>query len=215
MKYNIKTVSKTPNVPAAEWFCHHLAEAVEIAAVEPRIVRVQNELAYGSRWETGMLPQTRNNEVLLGHLPGCELGGRFSALYAFDLFVHNNDRHAGNFVFVEIDNLYRLRAVDFSRAWSYHSWPLPGLATLIGSATVMCGRLVRHRFPFDMSEAGLVLDKIENVGVDFVDNVLRRRTPPNWITGAMRDAMIQWWGSGGMTARVADVRKGLANGTYL
>jgi hypothetical protein len=214
MKYNIKTVTKTPNVPAAEWFCHHLAEAVEIAAVTPRVVRIQGELAYGSRWERGMLEQGRNNEVLTGQLAGCELGARFSALYAFDLFVHNNDRHAGNFVFIEVDKLYRLMAVDFSRAWTNHPWPLPAPASLLGSSTVGCGKLVRQHFGFDLAEADGVLGKIENVNSGFVEQLLRRMPAP-WLGDAAKAAMVQWWRDGSMNTRVADVRKGLSNGTYL
>jgi len=214
MKYNIKTVSKTPNVPCAEWFSHKLAERIGIASAFPAVVMVNNERAYGSRWESGMLDQARNNEVLTGKLPGAALAGRFSALYTYDVFLHNTDRHAGNYAFIQVDGLYRLVAMDFSRAWSWNGWPLPPLPLAAGCSTVATGRMIRQHFAFDHGEATKVMDSLVGVSRAHIDGIFDSM-PVEWADAPMKAAMLAWWGSADMTQRIDVIRKGLANGTYL
>lgn len=216
MKYNIKTVTKTPAVPGAEWFCHHLAEYVGVAAARPTIVSVAGELvpAYGSRWETGMLDQARNNDVLTGKLPGERLAARFSALYALDLFVHNVDRHHGNYAFVQIDGTYRLVAMDFSRAWTYHGWPLPPPPMPPNQSTISQGRVVRQHHPFDLPEAVYVLDRIAAVSIDRVQEIFKQM-PRDWLDGGSRAAIARWWTDGSLSQRVDTLKRGLTDGTYL
>jgi signal recognition particle subunit SEC65 len=216
MKYNIKTVAKAAMAPGAEWFCHHLAEIVQIAAAHPAVLTLPGDAtpAYGSRWESGMLPPARNSEVMTGKLNGEQLPERFSALYAFDLFVHNVDRHPGNYVFIEIDGLYRLLAMDFSRAWTYHGWPLPALPMAVSSSTVVQGRIVRHRHAFEMPAAEQVLEAVERVTLDAVQSIFNRM-PGQWLDDVRRAAIARWWTDGSMKQRVAEIRKGLGDGTYL
>lgn len=215
-KYNVKTVSKSANVPGAEWFCHLLAEEVGIACAHPTILSVPGELApaYGSRWEAGMLPQGRNNEVITGRLPGERLPARFSALYAFDLFVHNVDRHHGNYAFVLVDGTYRLVTLDFSRAWTYHGWPIPLPPVPPHENTRSAGKVLWRHHPFDLTEALHVLDAIEKVGVARVQSMFNRM-PREWLDDIKRAAITRWWTDGSLAARVAALRKGLTDGTYL
>jgi hypothetical protein len=154
-------------------------------------------------------------DVLTGKLAGNLLRERFSAIYAFDLFVHNVDRHTGNYLFVGSRNAnVTVRAFDFSRAWTQRGWPLPSLPL------APCNTLVHYRntmkvHPFDMTAASALLDKIKAVPVSWVQTV-HNEIPPPWLDKATRNAIVKWWSTGGdMVSRVDEIREGLKNGTYL
>ena len=56
------------------------------------------EFAFGSIWDASA--HKNPLAVLLGQDPGRQVAKILSRAYAFDLFVHNDDRHAGNYLCV-------------------------------------------------------------------------------------------------------------------
>ena len=221
IEYVVKTVLKTPTAPSAEWICHRLCVLCSIAIPQISIVDVPKEgKAFGSQWDSAAQKDGSLVEAILkGKVPVNLLASRLAAIHAFDLFVHNDDRHFGNYLCVKASDAsgidtYAIRAYDFSRAWHYHGWPLPALPLPAASNTTMAARNLAKHVPYDLSAALDTLQRIENISVGSFSEILKI-IPNKWLEKSKKNAMIKWWASRDRRSRIDGIRKGLTNGAYM
>jgi hypothetical protein len=213
--YVIKTIEKTPDVPAAEWFCHRLADLCGIAVPHYCVLTMPRAApAFGSRFDGSAV--TDNNlklQIHFGVLPASLLGERLSAIHAFDLFVGNNDRHGGNYLFVRGMKNYSVQAFDFSRAWTQNGWPIPDLP-LDSSCNTMewfNHLLTHHRF--NHAAAQEVLTRIRAVSRSDV-KAIYDKMPLKWCAKEKRKAIVEWWSTKARLDRLEQVELELKNGRY-
>lgn len=152
--------------------------------------------------------------VLLGQKPGHNIPASLSAIYAFDLFVYNADRHAGNHMVVTSKSDHSLVTYDFSRAFTFHGWPPPKLPMPANSNTVVTYSILRTKQPFEIDPAINILERINAVPVVKVKEFLEQM-PVEWMQKKARKSIVQWWSSGARKLLVDAIKTGLKNGTYL
>lgn len=102
--YAVKQVADNadlPFTPFDELFCYELAAICNIAIPGYKVLEMPDgSLAFGSIWEGGVLPFDLNyviNSVLAGDnsiMTRSTFEERLSSIFALDLFLHNEDRHA-------------------------------------------------------------------------------------------------------------------------
>jgi hypothetical protein len=215
LDYCVKTVAKTPAVPAAELLCHLLAEECGLAVPQFDLVELPDgTIAFGSVWDGTALSRQETVRVLIGQLAGRQIARNLSRIYAFDLFVHNTDRHMGNYLCVAGRNPgHALKCYDFSRALTSHGWPIPRLPMRYTDNTVRVGRQLRKIHPVDFGEIATVLDRLLAVTSAtferFVEGV-----PQPWLDMTTRQSILKWWESG-RERRVEQIREGVKDGSLL
>src|SRR5882757_11176041 len=131
--------------------------------------------------------------VLTGVTPGREVARSLSRIFAFDLFVHNTDRHLNNYLCVggRLPG-YAIKAYDFSRAFTAHGWPLPRLPMNATEHTVTTYRHLRTVHVFDLKEATEILRKLKTLPANVFRDVLES-LPPDWIDAKARKRILKWW----------------------
>ena len=213
--YIIKTVEKTPDVPASEWFCHRLAGLCNIAVPQFSILNVKGmKPAFGSRYDSALeKDKLLVWDILSGRRKANILAERLSAIYAFDLFVHNDDRHIGNYMFIPAMSGFTVKAYDFSRAWLHHGWPLPNLP-LQPCNTVRLFRELMKYHKIDLAAAGVVLDRLGELKTNIIQDI-HNEMPAVWLSKSKRNEIVKWWAGNEKDKRIGFVRGGLKDGSLL
>ncbi len=221
--YATKGTKHHAYVPHTEWFCTHLAELVAISSPPCAVIEMPapaSELVFGSRWEGGVLPPNQPwwAEVKSGKIPLANIKAALSRIYAFDLFIHNVDRHATNFIMRAHRAGHALIANDYSRAWIVHGFPLPGLPMVATEKTIGCQRAFSAPSGFgtyiEPPEARAVMEKIKQIPTAKIRAIIESH-PKAWLPDKIKNSILGWWNTGGMNARAEEVAKGIENGTYL
>ncbi|MEX0404061.1 HipA family kinase [Aquibium sp. LZ166] len=210
----IKKNNVHPGLPHCEWFCSSLAAAVGVPQVPFSIVRhPDGNLWFGSQWMNG---KTRDwwNLAVQGTIDFAALADDLSRIYAFDLFVHNVDRHANNFMVVPDGNTHKVLSFDYSRSWIVNGFPPPGLMIDPLIPTVSVKNWLKNQFGnyISINAAIEVLDRIEALDAGGVQRIIGAH-PKDWLTQQEEDAINDWWGNGMVSARVAAIKTGLNDGT--
>lgn len=215
LQYCIKTSSKTPWAPAAEYICNELAALCKLPLASYDIVKLQDgSLAFGSVWEGSALAQAALNDLLSGKTPGRQIAPTLSSAYAFDLFVHNVDRHVGNYLGVAGRTAgHSLKLYDFSRAFTHHGWPLPPLPMPPACHTVSTQRQLMKNHTFDLTAAQDLLDRLSKVEHHSFKDIVTAM-PDGWLDPQLQIKILKWW-AGPRDARISQIRKGLKDGTLL
>lgn len=229
LDYHIKDmVSGDSNhtTPHSEWFCTRLAEAIGIACPQCAILEEHDgTLVFGSRYEGGVLTAPKIGEtsgfwwqsVKSGEIKIDDISVVLSRIYAFDMFIYNDDRHSNNFVARESVNGTVLLANDYSRAWLRHGIPLPQLPMDANSNTVSQQRKFMvywgHKY-VDGKTAKELLKRIAKVPIETIEYIINSH-PEAWLTLEEEKSILSWWGSRPMLKRVAEVCKGIADGSCL
>lgn len=223
-EYAIKDGHSHPLMPHAEWFCTHLAALIGIAGPDCQVIEMRDgSKVFGSRWEGGVVPAalpganpTWVTMVQNGTIPLDGLRVPLTRIYAFDLFIHNSDRHGGNFLLRSQRTGYALLAFDYSRAWTYHGFPPPPLPFGPAENTVKAQRTLSRIFGqyVDATEAAQLAANIRAVPVEEISKIIAAQ-PEEWLPNIQRQAIIDWWQSTEMIDRTRGIEKGIADGTYL
>jgi hypothetical protein len=217
--YHVKGDANGVPTRASEWLASHIAEAVGIQT--PMVAPIEmsdGSTTFGSRRISGTADDTATAAYLLTpsqanfQAPVRGLGPLLSAIYAFDMFIHNVDRHLGNYLSVEEHGVRRLFAFDFSRAL-FCNWPWQGFPPL-GCHTRTLGAMLRQLHGFDLAVATSTLDRLGDVAPAFVEEFLRRM-PADWLPPAMGSQFMRWWAGSGRSDRLDELRKGFGNGASL
>lgn len=216
LQYCIKTCAKTPNAPAAEYMCNGLAALCGLPIASYAIVRLlDGTLAFGSEWDGSKLAaQPALDDLLIGKAPGRQIGPVLSRAYAFDLFVHNVDRHPGNYLGVAGRTLgHSIKLYDFSRAFTATGWPLPPLPLHPSTKTILTHRQLLKHHAFDLGAAEDLLNRIQKIDHASFKSIVTAM-PSAWLDVQLRIKVLKWW-AGPRDARVNEVKKGLKDGTLL
>jgi hypothetical protein len=163
--------------------------------------------AFGSRIEVGL--SNMQEDVKMGIPPDQylhECADRLSIAYALDLFIGNKDRHFGNFLFRRNSLGSRtIMPIDYSHAWWIEGWP-PVDITQSASATRNHLDIVRAIGLWRSAHALMALGTLSQIRKETIDAWLQ--TAPNeWVDNAQCEAMLNWWGSSAMQARVSECVK--------
>lgn len=202
--YAIKTMTDNPKLPATEYFCYRLAMACRLAVPSFAFLQIpgSQQLAFGSRFEGGLtIPNHTTHEEVIKRVKDC--ASSMSAAYAMDMFLGNEDRHFGNFLFRSnsADQLACL-PIDYSRAWMAGGWPPRSIAQ--SSCTTMTHvSILRALKVWDAPRAVVALGQIASVQASSVDHWFDEM-PEEWISGSDRSAIVSWWGSADFHSRLQD-----------
>lgn len=217
--YHVKCDPVDRAVCASEWLCTKIAEEVGIAGPTPALIQMMDgRLAFGSRRISGVADKAVTTTFLLTpsrsnhEAPVAGLSRLLSNIYAFDMFVHNVDRHFGNYISTEDSGARRLYAMDYSQAlfwaWPFNGFPAPH------ENTRQCGVILRQRHGFDTTAAVGVLDQLKVLAPAVIEGFINRM-PPAWMGVKLRSEFMSWWSNGGRSSRIDELREGLGNGRLL
>jgi hypothetical protein len=223
-EYAIKETEQDPRDPSQfiwtahnEYFCYRLAHAVGITSPGHSLVQLPSgELAFGSRWESGATPTDWWDQIAAGTIPPANILPTLARIYAFDLFVHNVDRHAGNFLVRQQHFGFAVIAFDYSRSWSYHGIPPPPLPMKATDNTVLVQRQLTSLLGQYVSSASTadVLDNLEAVSTQTITSILSQQ-PDSWLTNTACQDIISWWSSPDRKIRLDAIRAGIQDGSHL
>ena len=213
--YAVKDTSKHPSHPHSEYLCTKLGEMVGLASPPCRIVDVNGVLSFGSRWETGHEPNGWWTKAKAGEIDFALLAPTLSRILAFDLFVHNEDRHLTNYIVRPQRTGIALLAFDYSRAWLWHGFPPPDLP-LPMCKTLGAHRYLRQEFGdfLSVDDVAHVLRNIRDVSAVRIESLILEQ-PREWLTEEQRDAILNWWQSDARLSRIDQIEGGIASGAFL
>jgi hypothetical protein len=218
-RYYIKGDAHGRSVRASEWICTHIAEEVRVGAPAPMVVELASGgLVFGSRRIAGSADITITAAYLTSQTvsnlspASTGLGPILSGIYALDLFLHNDDRHLGNYLSVDDNGVRRLYAFDFSRAL-FWAWPWSGFPPK-GCNTRICGEVLRALHGFDTVAATAIIDRIAALPLSTVEGFMNRM-PSDWLTEQKRSDFSIWWENGARQQRLDALRAGISDGSLL
>ena len=203
-------------LPHCEWFCSSLANLVGVPQVPFSVIRhPDGNHWFGSQWTNGKV-QDWWNLALRGAIDFASIAEDLCRIYVFDLFVHNVDRHANNFMVVPAAHGHRVLSFDYSRSWIINGFPPPDLMTDPAIATISVKDWLKQKFGnyVSIDVADQVLDAIDSVDSSAVSRIIHTH-PRDWLTTQEENAIINWWANGMASARVAEIRAGLRDGTLI
>lgn len=58
------------------------------------------------------------------------------------------------------------------------------------------------------------MDDLLSIRLDTINNILSRQ-PTQWLANDRKNDIINWWTSDERAARIAGIRKGIGDGSYL
>jgi hypothetical protein len=215
MDYVVKTTSKHPGIPASEWLAHNIADACGIPTPQYALIELNDgRLGFGSQWDmSAVTDQAIRNHVTTA-IPGVAgLAAQFSAIYALDLIIHNDDRHLGNYFIVKTQRDYGVKAYDFSRALFYQGWPMPQLPLKPTCNTVSCYRSLQVGYPYDKKIGAELIRRVRKIPSKQIKEWLDD-SPKDWISAARKAEVHDWWDDGAQE-RLQEVERGLNDGTLL
>jgi hypothetical protein len=216
-RYYVKGDCNGRPTRASEWLCKHLSEAIGIAAPPTAIIELSNgELVFGSRRIAGVADDIITQNYLASKTPGhdgeSQLRTILSSIYAFDLFVNNDDRHLGNYLTVEDNGVRRPFAFDYSRAL-FRRWPWMGFPTA-DQNTRIYGKVLRSAHGFHLQAVEAILEKLNCLAPTVVQGFLSQM-PAEWLAPPLRNEFISFWSGAERHVRIHALRKGLIDGTLL
>jgi hypothetical protein len=216
LQYCVKTCATAPHAPAAEFICNGLASLCKLPIASYDLVRLlDGTLAFGSVWDgSALLDHAALFSLLTGSSPGRQIPEVVSAAYAFDLFVHNTDRHVRNYLGVSGRTAgHSIKLYDFSRAFTAHGWPLPALPMDAAANTIVTHRQLLKHHTFDLAAAKETMERLRKVTHQSFKGLFDAM-PEAWLDTQVRIKVLKWW-AGPREARINQIVKGLTDGTLL
>jgi hypothetical protein len=244
-QYAVKQVSDSrvfPFTPFDELFCYELARLCEIAVPQYSLLEMPDKtLAFGSVWEGGAVQDGMKlvfQDVMQGGASFMEkqkLIERLSSIFAFDLFVHNEDRHDGNYLIRPAINAHVLIAMDFSRSWTNLNCPIDRASTIMNPpimpmlyvspphATQYNGQVSNtYRFAkifWNNQRLGQIsggaffrtLERLLGIERERIDSILSK-VPDSWCSPARKTEILNWWCSSERIDRINHIKGAYQNG---
>jgi hypothetical protein len=215
--YALKDGTKHPRTPHNEWFCSQLAALIGVAGPAfAAVEQTDGTVVFGSRWEGGVAKEQWHQMAVSGTISFDDVKVTLAKIFAFDNFVYNDDRHIGNYVVRSQRTGHALLALDYSRAWFYHGFPLSPLPFNAAQNTIAASRWVTGKFGqyINGDTTKETLDWLEAVTKDDVSGIINGY-PKSWITASEKDDVVHWWASQARKDRINGIRHGIKDGTYL
>ncbi|MEZ9696984.1 hypothetical protein AB4300_23830 [Vibrio lentus] len=198
--YAIKTIHDNNGfVPASEFFCYELARLVSIPTPDFDHLQMENgEIAFGSVWEGGVVGISVFSdmvEILTDVIVVEDLDTFLGKVFAFDLFVNNDDRHFGNYIFRDSfqKNKKIALAFDFSRAWKVND-PFGYQSLDAGCNTMEYHGYILRGKKYDKASAVSTLDSISQIPVESIAEILAGMHE-SWMSPEDKEVITTWWGS--------------------
>lgn len=200
-RYLCKGVGKSAHLPATEWICSHLAVACGLPVPLFGVVELEGQLGtyyFGSQWQGGAVDpvvgfyQVSNSKI-------------FGDVLAADLFMHNVDRHIGNYLYLYLAGEVVARVIDFSRAWLFNGWPLPPLPLPAACHTMTCVPTWRGQYAASYVKPVAMLDSIAALPDEWMAQILNNM-PSAWLSKDARIELRQWWVGNGRRTRVESAK---------
>ena len=218
-RYFVKGDAHGKLVRASEWLGTHIAEEVRISAPTPMPIELlDGTIVFGSRSIAGV----SDFAITVAYLttptlantsrPATGLQAVLSATYALDLFIFNDDRHAGNYLSIDDNGTRRFYTFDFSRA-VFWQWPWNHFPPATCNTRVV-GGMLRRLHGFDVSAAVATLDRLAALPIETLKGFINRM-PPDWLPEPVRSEFITWWSSPDRQQRIDTIKRGIADGSLL
>ncbi len=207
--YAVKSAQDHPMLPASEFLCYRLAASCHLpvpfsAVVEMQAQNQQKEYVFGSRFEGGITEFTTKG-------PSVDLemfrqsAEPVSAVLAFDLFVGNEDRHRGNFLFRKNrDERWVPLAIDYSRALLVRDFPNDVFPIPEESNTRRTIHLLKRAGLWQGPFAVFSLESLAEVTSDHLRHWFMEM-PSEWMSEAAKATLLQWWSSDSFKRRLNDL----------
>jgi len=218
-RYYIKGDAHGRPVRASEWISTYIAEEVHIGAPAPMVIeRLNGDVVFGSRRIAGVADTTVTAAYLMAPTASnvspasSGLASILSGIYALDMFLHNDDRHLGNYLSIDDNGVRRFYAFDFSRAL-FWSWPWNGFPSK-GCNTRKCGEILRALHGFDIGAAAAIIDRISSLAPKTVEAFVKSM-PADWLTEPRRSEFSDLWKNGEWQKRLDALRVGINDGSLL
>lgn len=218
--YLVKTDERGAGpIRASEWVGTLLAEEMNMPCATPKVIRLSDgQLGFGSRWIGSVADAAITSQILTcttvgtGTKPVPGLAALLSALFAFDMFINNVDRHDENYISVDHNGTRRFYAIDFGRSLFWRpdmdEFPLPSQPTRVTF------RRIAQRHGLDKSAALAMVDRLSGLGPRLISSILSSM-PVEWLDRAKRETFLDWWQSEARQQRLERLRVGLIDGTLL
>jgi hypothetical protein len=215
--YVVKPNSKQNGAAShCEWLSAKLGQAVAVP-IPPfnKVEHTSGELWFGSQHVVGEIKDWWIL-CLQGKIKLSDLSDDISRIHAFDLFVHNIDRHLTNYIVTPTVGGHRIYAVDHARAWLFNGFPPPALPLAVHSKTAQAQAWMKQRLGLRLSPNVMltVIDRLRNIREPQVREILRQQ-PPNWLVKTKGYAKIKWWKDGVAMRRLDYIAKGIGDGSLL
>lgn len=197
-RYLCKGQSRARYLPASEWICSHLARACGLPVPPVAVIELATRPGsyfFGSQWLGGALDPA----MAFRQVSNPEL---FATTHAVDLFTHNDDRHLGNYLYLELAGDVVMRVIDFSRAWMHHGWPLPSLPLSSSCQTINCLPAWRQEYAAHYIAPLDVLTAIGALPDEWMRDILEPM-PSDWLSHEERIRLRQWWVGSARKMRLA------------
>ena len=192
---------KTGVIAASEFLCYKIYQACGVGVPQYAILEMPDTtFAFGSCVVSGVNDFSVCQPIeKIEWFKACAL--IISSICSLDFLVANNDRHEGNFLFIcGLNGRKTCLAIDFSRAFLYHSWPLPNIWNDANNTTTMVKGL-RNMSAWDSSSASqslLSASAIQSATWEgWVDSI-----PDGWLTLDTKSMIRDWWAKGEFQKRL-------------
>lgn len=219
-RYYVKGDSNGSATRASEWICREIGEAIGISTpMAAPIQMIDGRILFGSRRIASVADDLATSKFLTipvqsnsGESMAVGISTLVSAIYSYDMFIYNEDRHFTNYLSYDDNGKRRLFAFDFSRAF-FWSWPWQGFPDR-QSTTRICGRMLREVHGFDKAAADAILNRIDAIKAVSIEHMLARM-PTEWLPQSKADELLGWWSGDAKSERVYALRKGIGDGSLL
>ncbi|MCW2485749.1 hypothetical protein J5069_07540 [Candidatus Symbiopectobacterium sp. NZEC127] len=211
----LKGLPNPKQIPASEWLCTRLGEMCGLPTPPCRVINdtSESEHLFGSRYDLAAAAKPEDEVNFAASLmsPSPILRKQVWAIYAFDQFVYNIDRHLKNYLYTRNrDGDVTVQAFDFSLAAMVMGWPNKVGDGLIppGYNTTNYWNAVKSLTYNDKTCRASALKILENIGRINADDIERifLEMPGEWINPLHKEALTSWWVSSGKTDRINAVR---------
>ena len=142
---------------------------------------------------------------VLDHLHGWEsIVPLYRAIFAFDLLIHNVDRHLNNYLYLQLAGDTVVKAMDHSRCLWFSGWPMPSPPPVQSSTTMQGALHWKSLVQWEKARADKVVDEWCTITKDEVAAIFDA-APAIWTNQQQRNDFLQWWGSAEWRARTNEV----------
>ncbi len=190
-RYLCKDQSKVNWLPLIEWIAQKLARKCDLLVPDCFAVELQANpgvFMFGSKWEGGA------EAYYSGVISAVTNPVEFSSIYAFDLLIHNVDRHLNNYLYLQLAGDTVVKAMDHSRCLWNSGWPLPPPPPDPTSKTVRCQPVWASEAGWNKPSAMSVVDKWKQITREAVEEIIDS-APSAWVEPQRRQELVDWWGT--------------------
>lgn len=200
-RYLCKDQAKQHWLPLVEWLSQFLAKRSGLLIPDCFLVELEadpGKYMFGSRWEGGA------EQFALGMVAKVTNPEEFSAIHAFDLLIHNVDRHLNNYLYLQLAGDTVVKAVDHSRCLCFSGWPMPAPPPAASTNTMTAKSHWIAEAPWNAAASARVIDGWRQIPAADVQAVFDE-VPADWVQPAWRHDFTSWWGSEAWADRIDQV----------